>query len=153
MADTYSQIYIQAVFAVKGRVSLIHPTWEERLYQYITGIVQNQKQKMIAISGMPDHVHLLIGIKPSFCLSDLIREVKKSTNDFIKDNGLTKYKFAWQEGYGAFSYSHSQLKDVISYILNQKKHHRQKTFKEEYLEFLEKFNIGFEDKYLFNWIE
>ena len=153
MADTYSQIYIHIVFAVKGRAGLIHPAWEERLYQYVTGMVQNQKQKMIAINGMPDHVHLLIGIKPSCCLSDLVREVKKSSNDFIKDNGLTKYKFAWQEGYGAFSYSHSQLKDVISYILNQKKHHRQKTFKEEYLEFLEKFNIEFEGKYLFNWIE
>jgi putative transposase len=153
MPGTYSQIYIQIVFAVKGRVSLIHSTWEERLYQYITGIVQNQEQKMLAINGMPDHIHFLIGMRPSCCLSDLIREVKKSSNDFIKDNKLTKYKFNWQEGYGAFSYSHSQLKDVISYIMNQKKHHRKKTFKEEYLDFLEKFNVAFEEKYLFNWIE
>lgn len=153
MPGTYSQIYIQIVFAVKGRVSLIHPTWEERLYQYITGIVQNQAQKMLTINGMPDHIHFLIGMRPSCCLSDLIREVKKSSNDFIKDNKLTKYKFNWQEGYGAFSYSHSQLNDVISYIMNQKKHHRKKTFKEEYLEFLKKFNVAFEEKYLFNWIE
>lgn len=102
---------------------------------------------------MPDHIHFLIGMRPSCCLSDLIREVKKSSNDFIKDNKLTKYKFNWQEGYGAFSYSHSQLNDVISYIMNQKKHHRKKTFKEEYLEFLKKFNVAFEEKYLFNWIE
>jgi putative transposase len=153
MPGTYSQIYIQIVFAVKGRVSLIHSTWEERLYQYITGIVQNKEQKMLAINGMPDHIHFLIGMRPFCCLSDLIREVKKSSNDFIKDNKLTKYKFNWQEGYGAFSYSHSQLKDVISYIVNQKKHHRKKTFKEEYLEFLKKFNVAFEEKYLFNWIE
>jgi len=108
---------------------------------------------MLAINGMPDHIHFLVGIKPSCCLSDLVREVKKSSNDFIKHNHLTKYKFNWQEGYGAFSYSHSQLKDVISYIMNQKQHHRKKTFKEEYLEFLEKFSVAFEEKYLFTWIE
>lgn len=108
---------------------------------------------MLAVNGMPDHIHFLIGMKPSCCLSDLIREVKKSSNDFIKDNHLTKYKFNWQEGYGAFSYSHSQLQDVISYIMNQKKHHRKKTFKEEYLGFLNKFNVEFEEKYLFAWIE
>jgi len=153
MPGTYSQIYIQIVFAVNGRVSLIHSTWEERLYQYINGIVQNKEQKMLAINGMPDHIHFLIGMRPSCCFSELIREVKKSSNDFIKDNKLTKYKFNWQEGYGAFSYSHSQLKDVISYIMNQKNHHRKKTFKEEYLDFLEKFNVAFEEKYLFHWVE
>lgn len=104
MASTYSQIYIQIVFAVKHREALISYDWEERLYQYITGIVQNKGQKMIAINGMPDHIHLFIGMKPSCCLSDLVREIKKSSNDFINENKLSKYKFNWQEGFGAFSY-------------------------------------------------
>ena len=110
--STYSQIYIQIVFAVKGRESLILPQWEERLHKYITGIVQNKEQKMLAINGMSDHLHFLIGMKPSCCLSDLVREIKKSSNDFIKVEKLSKFKFSWQEGYGAFSYSHSQLNDV-----------------------------------------
>ena len=109
MPGTYSQIYIQIVFAVKGRDSLINIEWEERLYQYITGIVRGKEQKMLAVNGMPDHLHLFIGMKPSCCLSDLIREVKKSSNDFIKENKLSKFKFSWQEGYGAFSYSIHKL--------------------------------------------
>ena len=152
MAGTFSQIYIQVVFAVKGRESLIDTSWEEQLYKYLTGIVQNKEQKMLAINGMPDHIHFLIGMKPSCCLSDLVREVKKSTNDFIKDNNLTPYKFQWQEGYGAFSYSHSSLNSVIAYIMNQKVHHRTKTFKQEYEEFLKKFAIDFKEEYLFDWI-
>src|SRR5215510_6716972 len=116
--STYSQIYIQIIFAVKGRESLILPDWEERLYKYTTGIVQRQGQKMLSINGMPDHIHFLIGMKPTCQLSDLIREIKKSSNDFIKENHFTKFKFHWQEGFGAFSYSHSQLKDVIAYIEN-----------------------------------
>ncbi len=124
MAGTYSQIYIQIIFAVKGRESLIHASWEEQLYKYITGIVQNKEQKMLAINGMPDHIHFLIGMKPSCCLSDLVREVKKSSNEFIRTKNLTATQFQWQEGYGAFSYSHSSLDQVISYILNQKEHHR-----------------------------
>ncbi len=152
MAGTYSQIYIQIVFAVKHRDALIHESWEERLYQYITGIVQNKEQKMLAINGMPNHVHLLIGMKPSCCISDLVREVKKSSTEFIAENKLSKFKFNWQEGYGAFSYSHSQLDDVIGYIMNQKEHHKEKTFQEEYTGFLKKFNIEFEENYLFDWI-
>src|SRR5258706_2809885 len=115
MPGTYSQIYIQVVFAVKGRESLIHQSWEEQLYQYITGIVQKKEQKMLAINGMPDHIHFLIGMKPTCCISDLIREVKKSSNEFIKDNSFTKFKFNWQEGFGAFSHSHSQLDRIINY--------------------------------------
>src|SRR6267142_3778255 len=141
MPGTYSQIYIQVVFAVKGRESLIHQSWEEHLYKYITGIVQNKEQKMVAINGMPDHIHFLIGMKPSCCLSDLVREVKKSSNEFIKKNKFSKFKFNWQEGFGAFSYSHSQLNDVISYIMNQKVHHKMKTFKDEYIDFLKMFNV------------
>ena len=153
MSGTFSQIYIQVVFAVKGRDSLIHSSWEEQLYKYITGIVQNKAQKMLAINGMPDHIHFLIGMKPSCCLSDLVREIKKSSNDFVKEKQLSKYKFNWQEGYGAFSYSHSNLDNVIGYIMNQKEHHKKKTFKEEYVEFLDKFRIEHKPEYLFDWIE
>jgi len=153
MAGTYSQIYIQLVFAVKHRDALIHQSWEERLYQYITGVVQNKEQKMLAINGMADHIHVLIGMKPSCCLSDLVREIKKSSTEFITENSLSKFKFNWQEGYGAFSYSHSQLDDVIAYVLNQKEHHKIKTFKEEYTGFLKKFNIEYDEKYLFDWIK
>lgn len=153
MPDTFSQIYIQVVFAVKNRNALINKNWEERLYQYITGIVQNNGQKMLSINGMPDHIHLLIGMKPTCCLSDLVREIKKSSNTFINENKFSEYPFNWQEGYGAFSYSHSQLNNVIGYITNQKEHHKKKTFKEEYLEFLVNFNIEFKSEYLFDWVE
>ena len=108
---------------------------------------------MLAINGMPDHLHFLIGMKPSCCLSDLVREVKKSSNDFVKEKNFAKFKFQWQEGYGAFSYSHSNLDNVIKYIMNQKQHHKKKTFKEEYLEFLRKFEVEFKDEYLFEWFE
>lgn len=153
MADTYTQIYIQVVFAVKGRESLIHPSWEEELYKYITGIVQNQQQKMLAINGMPDHIHFLIGMKPTCCLSDLVREIKKSSNDFIKEKGFSKFQFKWQEGYGAFSYSHSQLDNVIAYIGNQKLHHQKQTFREEYIDFLKKFQLEYKEEYLFTFLD
>jgi REP element-mobilizing transposase RayT len=153
MAGTFSQIYIQLVFAVKNRESLIHQSWEEELYKYITGIVKNMGQKMLAINGMPDHIHLFIGMKPSCCLSDLVREVKKSSNDFIAEKQFSKFKFNWQEGYGAFSYSHSQMDSVIQYILKQKEHHQKRTFRQEYKDFLKKFDIPFKDEYLFNWIK
>jgi putative transposase len=150
--STYSQIYIQVVMAVKGRYSLISPSWEEELYKYITGIITNKEQKLIAINGMPDHIHILIGMKPSCCLSDLVREVKKASNAFVNEKRFTKQKFEWQEGYGAFSYSHSSLDQVIAYIQNQKEHHRKKSFKEEYIEFLKKFEVEFNPSYLFEWI-
>jgi putative transposase len=153
MANTYSQIYIQVVFAVKHRAAIINTEWEERLFQYITGIVQNKGQKMLAINGMPDHIHFLLGLKPDCCLSDLIREVKKASNEFINDHKLTPTKFYWQDGFGAFSYSRSQIDSVVKYILNQKEHHKKKTFKEEYLEFLKKYEIEYNEKYLFEWIE
>ncbi|HMS65409.1 MAG TPA: IS200/IS605 family transposase [Ignavibacteria bacterium] len=153
MMSTYSQIYIQTIFAVKGRRSLIHSEWEERLYKYITGIVQNKEQKMLAINGIPDHIHFFIGMKPTCCLSDLVREIKKSSNEFIKNENFTNSKFNWQEGFGAFSYSHSQIDTVIKYIMNQKKHHKQISFKEEYIDFLKKFKIEYNEKYLFEWID
>lgn len=153
MSSTYSQIYIQVVFAVKDRESLIHASWEEELYKYISGIVKNKEQKMLAINGMPDHIHFLIGMKPSCCLSDLVREIKKSSNDFIREKKFCNHKFQWQEGYGAFSYSHSNLDNVIGYIQNQKEHHIKRTFKDEYIDFLTKYEIEFKNEYLFQWIE
>jgi len=153
MAGTFSQIYIQVVFAVQNRECIIQSSWEEELYKYISGIVTNKGQKMLAINGVPDHIHFLIGMKPSCCLSDLVREVKKSSNEFIKEKKFIKFKFNWQEGYGAFSYSHSQIDSVIKYIINQKEHHKKQTFRVEYLDFLRKFEIEFKDEYLFKWIE
>ena len=120
MSDTFTQIYIQVVFAVQNRKALIQPHWEEEMYKYFTGIVQNKGQKMLAINGTKNHIHFFIGMKPTCCLSDLVREVKKSTTAFIKEKKYSPFKFQWQEGFGAFSYSHSQLTDVIHYIENQK---------------------------------
>ena len=153
MPGTFFQIYIQVVFAVSDRNCLINQTWEEYLFRYISGIVQTKEQKMLAINGMPDHIHFLIGMKPSCCLSDLVREVKKSSNEYIKENKFTNFNFKWQEGYGAFSYSHSHLDKVIAYIMNQKEHHKKKTFKDEYMGLLKAFNVPFEERYLFNFID
>jgi putative transposase len=152
MGNTFCQLYVHHVFAVKWREALIDYSWEEELYKYITGIVENQKQKMIAINGMPDHLHFLTGMTPSCCIADLMREVKKSTNDFIKERQFTQRKFNWQEGYGAFTVSHTDLTRVAQYIMNQKEHHRHKKFKDEYGELLKEYNIRFEEKYLFDWI-
>ncbi len=151
MAGTFSQIYIQVVFAVQGREASIGKEWEERFYQYITGIIREKGQKMIAIGGTSNHIHIFIGMKPSCCLSDLVREVKKSSNEFVKDEKLCRYRFSWQEGYGAFSYGHSQIDAVVKYIMNQKEHHKKHTFKEEYVKFLKKFEIEHDEKYLFEW--
>ncbi len=153
MADTFTQIYIQVVFAVQNRNAQIHKNWEEELYKYITGIVQNRGQKMLTINGTSNHIHFFIGMKPTCCLSDLVREVKKSSDAMVKEKRLTPYKFKWQEGFGAFSYSHSQLGDVIRYVETQKEHHKKKTFKEEYLAFLKAFEIEFKDEYLFQWLD
>lgn len=152
MSDTFSQIYIQIVFAVKFRKYMIHHSWEDDLYKYITGIIQNKGQKLIAINGMPDHIHIFIGMKPSCNLSDLVREIKKSSNDYIKEKQFTIEKFQWQGGFGAFSYSQSHINNVVKYINNQKQHHAKQTFKDEYLDFLEKFAIEYDEKYLFEWI-
>jgi putative transposase len=152
MANTYTQIYIQIVFAVQNRKAFIHPDWEEELFKYITGIVQNKGQKMLAINGTSNHIHLLIGMQPTCCLSDLVREIKKSSNAFIKEKKLSPFNFQWQEGFGAFSYNHSQLTNVIQYIATQKEHHKKRTFQEEYLAFLKSFEIDFKAEYLFQWI-
>jgi putative transposase len=152
MADTYTQIYIQIIFAVQNRDAQIKPTWEEELYKYITGIVQNKGQKMLAINGTSSHIHFFIGMRSNCCLSDLVREIKKSSDSFIKERRLTNFNFQWQEGFGAFSYSHSQLTNVIQYIANQKAHHKKHTFQEEYLAFLKSYEIDFKNEYLFKWL-
>ena len=153
MANTFSQIYIQTVFAVNGRLSLIQPEFKEELFKYITGIVRNQGQKLISINGMPDHVHILIGLKPAMALTDLVREIKADSTNFINKQKWVHGKFSWQEGYGAFSYGHSQLDTIIRYIQNQERHHRRSSFKNEYLTLLRKFDIAFEKKYVFEFVE
>ena len=151
--STYSQLYIQVVFAVKNRQALRKEDWEERLYQYITGIVQSKGQKMLAINGVSNHIHIFINIKPNCSIADLVREIKKSSNKFINENKFTPFKFQWQEGYGVFSYSHSHIDRVAKYVMNQKGHHRKKTFQEEYIEMLQKMNVDYDNKYLFDFIE
>jgi putative transposase len=153
MPNTYSQIYIQIVFAVKGRENLISKIHREELHKYITGIVQNRGQKMLSIFCMSDHVHLLVGIKPSITISDLVRDIKAGSSNFINQQYYVNGKFNWQEGFGAFSYSKSQIDTVIKYILSQEEHHKKTTFREEYFDFLEKFEIDYDEKYLFEWIE
>jgi REP element-mobilizing transposase RayT len=153
MANTFSQIYIQIVFAVSSRQSLIKPAFQEDLYKYITGIVRNHGQKLISINGMPDHVHILIGLKPAIALADLVRDIKVDSTTHINKNRWVHGRFRWQEGYGAFSYGHSQLDTIIRYIQNQGKHHERQSFKNEYLSLLRKFDIAFEDKYVFDFHE
>jgi putative transposase len=148
--STYSQIYLHIIFAVKRRQNLIDPSWEDDLFKYISGIIHFKNQKLIAINGSTDHIHILIGIKPACCLSDLVREIKKSSSVFINERNLSRETFHWQNGFGAFSCSHSQLNNVIRYIANQKEHHRTKTTKEEYVELLERFNVDYNERYLFD---
>lgn len=150
--STYAQLYVHVVFAVKHRNALIDPAWEERLYQYITGIVQRKEQKMLAINGTPDNLHFFIGMKPSCTLSDLVREVKKASHEMIATQQLSSSKFAWQEGFGAFSYSHSQIDGVVRYILRQKEHHKKRSFREEYLDLLAKFQVQYQEQYVFDWL-
>ena len=153
MANTDTQIYIQIVFAVKGRQHLIPKENREELHKFISGIVSNRGQKLFSIFAMPDHVHILVSLSPSISISDLVRDIKAGSSKFINDKNWINGKFSWQEGYGAFSYSHSQIENVYNYILNQEQHHHKKSFKEEYLEFLKKFQIEFKEKFLFEWIE
>jgi putative transposase len=153
MSGTFSQIYIQAVFAVKGRENLIGKDRKDELNKYIAGIIKKKEQKPIIVNGMPDHIHVFIGLRPSMSVSDLIRDIKNNSSNFINDHKWVNGRFSWQEGYGAFSYSHSQMSNVYNYILNQEQHHKKKTFREEYLEFLKQFEVNYDPKYLFEWIE
>lgn len=149
MANTYTQLHIQFVFAVQFRTALIHEVWKERLHQYITGIIQNNKHKMLQINSMPDHIHILVGMRPSQSISSLMQNVKSESTKWINDNHLTKSLFAWQEGYGAFSYSKSSLPAVIPYIQNQEIRHRKCTFIDEYRTFLKAFEIEYDERFIF----
>lgn len=153
MANTFSQIYLQFVFAVKGRQSLIPREHKEELHKYITGLVQNRKAKMLAVHCMPDHAHIFVGYKPSVLISDFIKEIKVESNEFINNKKWIRGCFAWQEGYGVFSYSHSHIDRVARYVMNQETHHRKQTFRDEYHELLDKFQVTYEDKYLFDFID
>jgi len=149
MANTYTQIYIQIVFAVENRISLIKDQWREELHKYITGIIQNHKHKLIAINSMADHIQIFIGMKPIQALSDLLQDIKEYSSKWINRNKFVLGHFNWQTGYGAFSYSHSHIDSVVKYIRNQKRHHQKKTFRQEYIEFLEKFHVEYDERYIF----
>jgi REP element-mobilizing transposase RayT len=153
MAGTFSQIYIQYVFAVKGRENLLQRAWRDDVFKYMSGIIKGKNQKPIIVNGVADHVHVFVGLKPSMCISDLIRDIKNNSSNFINENKFLKGKFSWQEGYGAFSYGHSQLNEVYQYILNQEEHHRKRSFREEYLDFLQKFEIEYDEAFVFDWLE
>lgn len=153
MANTYTQLYIQIVFAVKGKQNLISERIREPIEKYICGIIKNKKSKPLAIYCNPDHLHVLIGLHPSISVSDIGRDIKSNSSKWINKNKMIMGKFQWQEGFGAFSYSKSQIDNVVKYILNQPIHHKKTTFKEEYLLLLEKYEIEFDDKYLFDWLE
>ena len=151
MANTFSQIYLQFVFAVQNRQCLIAKENKEELHKYITALVQNRNAKMLAVNCMPDHIHVFVGFKPTILISDFVKEIKVESNEFVNSKKWIKGKFNWQEGYGVFSYSHSQIDSVIKYILNQEIHHKQKTFEQEYLGLLKKFDIQFDDRYVFDF--
>ena len=153
MANTYTQIYIQIVFTIQGRQNLIRNEWKDELYKYITGIVKGHDQKLYIINGMPDHIHILLSLKPDVSISGMVRDIKANSSKFINEKSWITGRFQWQEGFGAFSYGHSQLDAVIKYIKDQEEHHHKKTFKEEYLEFLKKFHVQYDEQYLFTWIE
>ncbi|MFN4854419.1 MAG: IS200/IS605 family transposase [Bacteroidota bacterium] len=153
MANTYSQIYIHLVFSVKWRQNLIQKKWKDELHKYICGIVNGKGQKVYAIGGVSDHIHILVSIKPNIFISDLVRDIKANSSKWINEKGYVKGKFQWQEGFGAFSCSQSVLDTVIAYINNQEQHHQRKTFKDEYLKLLQKCNIEYDEKYLFEWME
>lgn len=153
MPNTYTQIHIHAVFAVKNRQAFINEAIRVRVEKYTTGIVQNSGHKLLANYCMPDHTHLFIGFRPNQSLSDLMRDVKSRSSEFINQENLTGGKFNWQEDHGAFSYSHSHLQNVIHYVLHQPEHHRPKSFQEEYRELIKKFEISYDEKYLFDWLE
>jgi len=149
MANTYTQIHIQTVFAVQHRNGLINPHWKSKLYGYITGIIQNHGHKVLQINGMPDHIHILIGFRPTQALSDLMKLVKQESTKWIKSNGLVDDKFSWQAGFGAFSYSKADVPNVIKYIQNQEIHHQKVSFHDEYLNFLKDFEVEFDARFIF----
>jgi len=153
MANTYTQITIHIVFAVKKRENIIKKEYRDELYKYITGIIHNKNHKLLEINGVSDHIHILIGLNPSMALSDLVRDIKNNSSKFINEKRWMKGKFQWQVGYGGFSYSRSQRSTIIAYIQNQEKHHRQESFKEEYLKILLKFDVEYDEQYVFDFFD
>ena len=149
MSNTYTQLYIHFVFAVKRRAAIIQPVWQERLHKYITGIVQNNGHKLLAINSMPDHLHMFAGLNPKQSISDLMQLVKGDSSEFVNKENFTPRKFHWQDGYGAFSNSRSHIDKVVKYIINQKEHHHKKTFREEYLEMLKAYAVEYDERYIF----
>ena len=150
MTNTYTQIYLQFVFPVKCRQCLIKSEWKDELYKYITGILQMNKHKLLAINGVSDHIHILVDYKPHQSIPELLQDIKGSSSKWINQKGFVNGKFSWQQGYGAFSYSQSQIDRIIRYINNQELHHKKKSFREEYIRLLEKFDVAFDEKYIFN---
>lgn len=153
MANTYTQLYIQIVFAVKRRQHLIPKEHKAVVYKYITGVIQQRKHKLLAINGMPDHIHIFIGLHPDQSLSDLVQETKAAATKYIKQQPWMKSDFSWQRGFGAFSYSRSHIDNVVKYIANQEEHHKNQTFKKEYLNLLQKFNIEYDERYVFDFLD
>ncbi len=153
MANTYSQSYFHLVFSVKNRNALIKKEWKNDLEKYITGIIQKLGHKLLSINTMPDHIHIFIGYNLNHLIPDLVEEIKTSSNAWIKQNNLSKFRFGWQKGYGAFTNSHSQVNGVVKYILNQEQHHMKTTFKTDYLEMLRKNDIKFSDDYVFDFFD
>ena len=153
MGNTYTQLHIHTVFTVQNRLCLISNEWKNELLKYISGIIQNHEHKVLAINCMPDHVHTLFGMRPNQALSELMKDIKGDSSKWINENNLVSGKFSWQEGYGGFAYSKSHVASVIRYIQNQEKHHKRKSFIEEYLEFLNKFDICYDEKYIFNPVQ
>lgn len=153
MANTFTQIHIHAVFSVQNRECIVANNWKNELYKYISGIIQNQNHKLLAINGMPDHVHVLFGMRPNQSLSDLLQDIKGSSSKWINEKKLVKGKFSWQEGYGAFSYSKSQLTHILQYINNQEEHHKKKTFLQEYIDFLDLYDVEYDERYIFKLID
>ncbi|MBK6836490.1 MAG: IS200/IS605 family transposase [Bacteroidetes bacterium] len=151
MANTYSQIYIHLVFAVKGRENVIDKSFKNELYKYICGIVTNKKQKVFSINGVADHIHILVSIGPDYSISNLVKDIKVNSTKWINEKKFVIGKFQWQEGFGAFSVSQSQISKVATYIDNQEEHHKKTTFKQEYIDFLKSYNIEYDEKYIFNW--
>jgi putative transposase len=153
MANTYTQCYFQLVFAVKNREALVKRQWKDNLEKYITGVVQNHHHKLLAIGAMPDHIHILIGYNLNHLIPDLVEEIKTSSNAWVKREKLSNFYFAWQKGYGAFTYSHNQIDGLVKYILTQEEHHKRISFKEEYLDILIRNEIEFKDEYVFELFE
>ena len=146
-------MYLQYVFAVNGRHNLLQKPWRDEVFKYMAGIIKGKNQKPIIVNGVSDHVHVFVGVNTTLTICDLVRDIKNNSTNFINEQKFVKGKFSWQEGYGVFSYGHSQIGQVYNYIINQEKHHTKQTFKEEYLDFLRKFEIEYDEKYLFEWYE